>query len=336
MFQALASFCEGRPPEGVPKEFLDALPAIYRSDPDPGIHSSVAYLMRRCGLGPVVKRIDAELAGKSRAGRQWYVNSRGMTMVVLEVPEEYRPSPPEPGQPVARFAIATTETPLEVFQEFLPAHAARRKERGLFSATGGDAPADYLSYFEAAHFCNWLSEREGIPPDQWCYLPGKDEGVWVMAPDYTTRRGYRLPSVQEWEFAARAGTITDRYFGQELIHLNDYAWNRENAGLRPHSIGILRPNDFGLFDVLGNVSEWCYNPNNPCHADCKCWNLKEIEPDPESDGPCELRPQSIRGGAFHDFPPLYTAKVHDRYFYETAPPMDLVCGTGFRVVKNEP
>ena len=78
---------------------------MYRDDPDPGIHSSLAYLLRRWGMERDLELINAERAGKPRDGRHWYVNPAGITMAVLDVPEIYRPSPPEPGQPAQRFAL---------------------------------------------------------------------------------------------------------------------------------------------------------------------------------------------------------------------------------------
>ena len=125
-------------------------------------------------------------------------------MAILDIPDHDRPLPPEPGAPPPRFAIAITEVPLALFQKFDPRHADRRKEEyGTLPETDVEAPADALNYFEAARFCNWLSELEHIPPDQWCYRPGKDEGTMVLAPDYPRLRGYRLPTIPEWDFAAR-------------------------------------------------------------------------------------------------------------------------------------
>src|SRR6202035_408342 len=76
--------------------------------------------------------------------------------------------------------------------------------------------------------------------------------------DYLQRRGYRLPSEAEWEFAARAGAVTSRYFGTSESLLGDYAWHAKTSlNQRLLEVGRLKPNDLGLFDVLGNVKEWC-------------------------------------------------------------------------------
>jgi formylglycine-generating enzyme required for sulfatase activity len=71
--------------------------------------------------------------------------------------------------------------------------------------------------------------------------------------------GYRLPTEAEWEYAARAGAVTSRSYGNSARLLRHYAWTASTAGERLHPCGELLPNDFGLFDVLGNVSEWTQN-----------------------------------------------------------------------------
>ena len=74
------------------------------------------------------------------------------------------------------------------------------------------------------------------------------------------RTGYRLPTEAEWEFACRAGSITSRYYGQNLDLDNHYAWTVQNSlGRGTTSVGSFKPNDLGLFDMLGNTLEWCHN-----------------------------------------------------------------------------
>jgi formylglycine-generating enzyme required for sulfatase activity len=294
MFQALGARGDGQPPVGASESLRRRLLAQYRDDPDAGIHSSLAYLLRRWGMHDDAKLIDSELSGKPPGSRAWFVNSVGLTMAVLVVPDDHRPLPPEPGQPPERFSVATTETPLALFQEFDATHAARQEQDEHRShQPRGDAPANELTYFEAARFCNWLSAHEGLPPDQWCYQPGENKGVWVLVPDYMVRRGYRLPSIQEWEYFARAGTLTDRYFGQGLDHINDFAWHRDNTRPHPQPIGRLRPNDFGLFDVIGNVDEWCFNPR-PSISPERCQSCAALR----SNGLCEQQCQGTKGGSF--------------------------------------
>ena len=338
VIQALGALGQGQTPPNASAALPARYMAMYHDHPDPGVHASLAYLLRRWGMDSEVNKIDLELAGKPRDGRGWYANSFGMTMAIIVVPEDQRPLPPAPCAPPARFAIATTETTLELYSRFDPKHAAmRRLALGREPPTIPDAPADKLSYFDAARFCNWLSEIEGIPPDQWCYVPGEAQGISVLAPDYRRRRGYRLPTLAEWEFAARAGTTTDRYFGADSSHIDDYAWHRDNA---PHpeqnfakayaaSVGRLRPNDFGLFDMIGNMFEWCYNPASPPNQSCNCRAGKEMDR-------CEMRPQALKGGCFAFVKQNQGVRDWSRHFYDMSRPTDANWFQGFRIARNEP
>lgn len=68
---------------------------------------------------------------------------------------------------------------------------------------------------------------------------------------------YRLPTVAEWEYACRAGSTTKFSFGEDYTQLGKYAWYAANSGRHPHPVGQKRPNSWGFYDMLGNVSEWC-------------------------------------------------------------------------------
>jgi formylglycine-generating enzyme required for sulfatase activity len=116
-----------------------------------------------------------------------------------------------------------------------------------------------VNWFGAAAYCNWLSEQEGLPKDQWCYAPNPegtyDAGMTIPA-DVLKRTGYRLPTEAEWEYACRSGTITSRYYGLSTDLLGKHAWYLSTGQEHAHPGGSLLPNEFGLFDMLGNVFEW--------------------------------------------------------------------------------
>jgi formylglycine-generating enzyme required for sulfatase activity len=136
-------------------------------------------------------------------------------------------------------------------------------------ATTLDSPVNKVTWYDAAAYCNWLSRRDGIPESQYCYEPNK-EGLLEFVPDYRQRQGYRLPTDDEWEFACRAGARTEWYFGEadeELV--GNYAWwvrnshGDVNSDIRSFPVGLLKPNDWGLFDMHGNASELCQESARP-------------------------------------------------------------------------
>lgn len=108
-------------------------------------------------------------------------------------------------------------------------------------------PVDNISWLDALAFCNRLSEREGRRPSY------QIEGDQV---EFVATGGYRLPIVDEWEYACRAGTHTKYFFGDEPANLPEYAWFSDNSGSHSHPVGRKPANHFGLFDVYGNVSEF--------------------------------------------------------------------------------
>ncbi|GAB1692152.1 formylglycine-generating enzyme family protein [Krasilnikovia sp. M28-CT-15] len=113
-------------------------------------------------------------------------------------------------------------------------------------------PVESVSWWDAVRFCNALSIVEGRTP---AYRWGQaaDEVDWDVAAD-----GYRLPAEAEWEHACRAGTTGPRYGP-----LDDIAWYRGNSQERRHAVGGKLPNAFGLYDMLGNVWDWCWDRYDP-------------------------------------------------------------------------
>ena len=101
---------------------------------------------------------------------------------------------------------------------------------------GDQRPVEQVTWAEAAKFCDWLNAEDQKKPKGFIY---------------------RLPTEAEWEYACQAGATTSFHFGDDAGRLGDYAWVGSNSGRQTHDVGLKKPNPFGLYDIHGNVWEWC-------------------------------------------------------------------------------
>ncbi len=131
---------------------------------------------------------------------------------------------------------------------------------------GDDLPVYRITWNNAVEFCKKLSERTGLK--------------------------FRLPTEAEWEYAARAGTTTAYYFGNNEKQLGEYAWHAGNSDGRVHPSGQKKPNAWGLYDMYGNVFEWCLD-----------WYQDTYKglPDADPTGPPSGEERVLRGGVWFSF-----------------------------------
>ena len=142
-------------------------------------------------------------------------------------------------------------------------------DMSLGMGTGDGMPVVNITYLAAQKFCKWLSAKTG-------YF-------------------YRLPTEAEWEYAARAGNQSSYHFGDNPDDLNEYAWFYENSDGHYHAVGSKKPNQWGLYDMHGNVAEWtldAYSADTYKNREDRTSNPFVV---PENE-----YPHSVRGGSYYD------------------------------------
>jgi formylglycine-generating enzyme required for sulfatase activity len=333
----------------VRERLLHRLLEWYRNDPDPGVHGACGWLLSHAPgweAGDAVRSVDASLAGKAPAERRWYVNRQGQTLTVVPGPVEFMMGSPYHApqrrsdevwhrQRIGRsFTLATTTVTAGQFERFLQANPQVRHTHPWEYASTPDSPAMALNWYEAAQYCRWLSEQEGIPEDQMCYPTVgeiekcKDGKLPLRLPaNALSRTGYRLPTEAEWEYACRAGAETTRFFGHAEAMLGPYAWYAPNSQDHTWPVGLKMPNDLGLFDMHGNVWQWCHNEYLPYATDTVRPAADEVGRDEVlGDG---SRP--LRGGTFflHGTSLRSAFRLYDRPTYA-------FLTFGFRVARTYP
>jgi formylglycine-generating enzyme required for sulfatase activity/tRNA A-37 threonylcarbamoyl transferase component Bud32 len=286
---SLGEFDEKGFPPAARQALLPRLQDIYRTAADPGLHAAAEWLLRSWRQDSWLRQVNDEWAGDRRQRRErldrfkelptrdkekpsphWYVNGQGQTMVVIPGPVTFVMGSPatEQGRTFSAlevrhkkrigrtFALAATPVTKEQYRRAFPKFS-EIFQHNMKHYPDPTCPIGGIHWYEAAAYCNWLSEQEGIAKDQWCYEQDAQKKVIKMKANYLSLAGYRLPTEAEVEYACRAGAMTSRYYGETEELLGMYAWYLPNSKERTWPVGTKKPNDLGLFDMHGNVGTWC-------------------------------------------------------------------------------
>ncbi len=275
----------------------------YETGSDSVTHSAAGWALRQWGFEP---RALSSASQPSEA-RQWLVNSAGMTLLEINpgvfVRKDNAPEAKDQTVQLTRaFFLSDREVSVGQFQQFISDANFPNGEKpenwpgpdARISPTP-DHPVERVEWYDAVLFCNWLSRKEKRAA---CYertgkkektrtLKGQEEehDEWRLVADAT---GYRLPTGAEWEYACRSGTTTEFTCGSDEEMLRKYAVFQAS---RPAPGGSKLPNGWGLFDMHGNVLEWCWDK-------FKKYDAKSPLVDPR--GAALAADRVIRGGSWRD------------------------------------
>lgn len=241
---------------------------LSESTVDSGIRSACRWTLRR--LGSDLKMVARGEDGNSREANGWYQAVNGHEMLILRGPISFTGSAFDNRRfdiTIPRdFSICSTEVTREQFAEFRAECAGVVAGVSTMKVSGEEAAAPALgcpqaggvSWYVAAAYCRWLSEKANLPEEEMCYPPLNEIKPGMSIPaNFLLRKGFRLPTAIEWEYAGRAKSRDSRSFGYSEQLLPEYGWYAANSEFRTWPVAQKLPNQFGFFDMLGNVKEWC-------------------------------------------------------------------------------
>jgi formylglycine-generating enzyme required for sulfatase activity len=188
-------------------------------------------------------------------------------------------------------------------------------------------PADSVTWYSAVEYCNKMSELEGLTPFYELRAVKRRTTGTIEKADVLELggNGYRLLTEAEWEYTCRAGSITPWCYGDQVMDVGEYAWYYDNSSMETHPVGEKKPNSWGLFDMHGNVMEWCHDWYGEFYYQ-QC-SEEEENPTGQQEGTAKV----LRGGAWQ------FGAESTRCAYRNSSSPETTSGViGFRVCRNAP
>lgn len=198
---------------------------------------------------------------------------------------------------------------------------SRNRERGTY-------PAYNVSWYDAVEYCNWRSKSDGLIP---CYNIDKkhkdpnnksrnDTLKWIVTWN-PAAKGYRLPTEAEWEYVARDGQLNSGYKFSGNNDMSEVAWYNETSDGRPQPVGRKKSNQLGIYDMTGNLYEWCWDWSDQ--------DYYQSSPLKNPKGPDSGKYRVVRGGTWQNNADYCRVTIRDGYLPTTKAEYG-----GFRIVRT--
>ncbi|WP_461257686.1 SUMF1/EgtB/PvdO family nonheme iron enzyme [Treponema sp. R80B11-R83G3] len=234
---------------------------------------------------------------------------------------------PEHSVTLSGFSMSKYQITQEQYQAVMESNPSNFKTAVTGeSGTPGKLPVEMVNWYDALVFCNKLSVMEGLSPayrisgstdpSAWGTVPTSSNTTWDAVEIISGSNGYRLPTEAQWEYACRAGTTTTYNTGATIN--DNTGWYTSNSGSKTHQVGLKPANAWELYDMHGNVYEWCWD----------WYDAYSNNPADNPTGPVTGTNRVLRGGSWND-----TAGVLRSAYRPNGGPFYRNSYNGFRLVR---